>query len=879
MFNLEKALASWRRQFKHRRAFLAEDLDELERHLRDHIADLVAEGLEEKAAFRQAARALGASWEAEAEYRKVYWGKLSRKHRRLDEFLWRLVMRKNYLKIALRNLRRQKTYAFINVFGLAVGLATCLLIGAFIRHEASFDRFHPTADRVYRVYKTPQPTSMLGLTQALEDRFPEIEHATLVSRPWQQLLAREGESFFLEDVVYADSQFLDVFPFPLLRGNPREVLAGPGQMVLTRSTAHRFFGDEDPIGKTFMVENREEYTVVGVMEDVPSNAHFRFTALFSLDGRARQQRYNSAVQWNRFVGSYLYVLLDEHTRPEALETKIRAFEAEERKALPALSQEPQLRLQPLTSIHLHATDLTQDIAPQSDTRYLYLFSAIGLLILLIACVNYMNLATARSAERAKEVGVRKVIGAYRSQLINQFLSESMLLALLAVPLALALAYVALPLIAPLMERPLSLHLFEDGLLLAALGGGVVLIGLLAGSYPALFLSRFHPVRVLSSHGRSMGRGGLMLRRLLVIFQFTVAMVLFVATAVMIFQLDYIQNKRLGFDQEHVVSFSIPGALKESYETFKQELLRQPAVAEATSGAPPGIGWATAWTDMPADDGEEEWPLTLIEGDYSYLETLGIKLVAGRAFEPERSTDAEEAIILSEAAARRFNLPEDPTGQRVSFMWFDDVEVIGVVEDIHNTSLHEALVPMAIGLRAGANPRMLVRLRAGMMQDGLADVASVWQHFVPDRPFQFKFLNDQIGAQYQAEQKLMRLFTLFSGLAIFVACLGLFGLASFTAEARTKEIGIRKALGASVSSIITLLSTTFIKLVLVAFVVAAPLAYFAMQQWLQDFVYRIEISWPIFLMAGLAALGIALLTVSYQAVRAALANPVKALRYE
>ena len=536
-----------------------------------------------------------------------------------------------------------------------------------------------------------------------------------------------------------------------------------------------------------------------------------------------------------------------------------------------------LALLPVTRLHLHSK-VHDEIAPTSDVRYLYLFSAIGLMILLIACVNYMNLATARSAQRAREVGMRKVLGAGRGQLIRQFLSESLLISLLAAPLALLLVEVGLSSVSRLIGQEITLDYVRDGWMLLALGGLVLLVGILSGSYPALFLSAFRPTHMLSGRGFSLRRGGVFLRKGLVVFQFTATVVFLIGAVVVHIQLDYLQNKRLGFDQEHVVTIN-SRALAENYAAFKQMLLESPHVKAVTSGMPLGIGWRSMTQEVKDDETQERWELDYLNADYDYLETLGLKLVAGRSFSPDFPSDAEASIMLSQAAARMFGLADIPVGERIEIA-FGERTIIGVVEDFHNTSLHDPIRPIAIMLQPGFNTVVLVRLTPGDLSEKIALLEQTWAHFVPDRPFELAFLDDQIDQLYHAEERLARVFDLFSSLAVLIACLGLFGLAAFTAEQRTKEIGIRKVFGASVAGIVLLLSKDFFRLILLAFVVAAPIAYLAMNRWLlETFAYQIEISWPVFLIAGLAALGIALLSVSYQAIRAALANPVESLRYE
>ena len=791
----------------------------------------------------------------------------------------------NYLKIAYRNLVRQKGYAFINVAGLAVGLAACLVIALFVRHELSYDRFHPNADRVYRVVQPApdgeggQPRVPPGLAQVVESRFPEVEHATEVNWPRTTLVALGGERNYVDDVVTVDDTFFGVFPFKLLRGNPKTALAGPNRLVLTRSLAGRLFGDQDPMGQVMRIEDEADYTVTGIMEDVPSNAHFSFQALRSLTAKQRTDRYGSDVRWD-FFGDFLYVALHAGSDPEALEDKLMAY-AKTADTPEWVRNQMQLAVQPVTAIHLHS-DLSGEIAPQSDVRYLYLFSAIGVLILLIACVNYMNLATARSAGRAREVGMRKVVGAHRGQLVGQFLGEAVLMGLLAMLLAVALAHLAVPLVNRLTGQVLEAGAATDGPGLLVMLGVVLVVSVGSGLYPALLLSRFRPVRMLRGHGSDKG-GGRLLRQVLTTFQFAASAVLIIGTLVVQFQLDYVQNMRLGFDKEHVVTFR-SSHLGEQYPAFKQAAEEHAAIESVTSGPPMGIGHANFRTSIGSVEGKKPdeitW-LSVLTVDYDYAETMGLHLVAGRSFSRERS-DAGGTVLLSEAATQVLGIADDPIGKTVEINGLSEEgppTVIGVVEDAHNVSLHNPVELLAFALEPEGYWTGLARLAPGRTEAGLEALETTWNQFLPARPFAFEFLDDRIEAQYQAEQRLARIFGLFSVLAVFVACLGLFGLVAFTAEQRTKEIGIRKVLGASVASIVALLSKDFLKLVGIAFIIAAPVAYFAMQRWLEDFAYRIDLGVGLCVLAGVIVLLIALGTVCYQAIRAATADPVESLRYE
>ncbi len=784
-------------------------------------------------------------------------------------------MLKSYFKIAIRTIRRHKAYAFINVTGLAVGMACCLLILLFVREELSYDRFHEKADRIYRVTwdigkfgKTAAvPASMIS---RFRENFPEVEAATHLTQ--QRTVIRHNEEWMEEErFYYTDDALFDVFTFPLIAGNPETALREPNTIVLTASTAQRYFGDQNPMGQTIRLHDGTDLRVTGVAKDVPSNAHFTFDALISLITLTGAEGLSVHDQKLGFQG-WQYLLL---TTPEAAATvdaKLDEIMSRDSDAVVAYFgwyfDKSTFDLQRLTDIHLYS-NLSGEAEPNSDIQYLYIFSLIALFILLLACINYMNLTTARSVNRGKEVGVRKVIGAQRGQLARQFLSESLVLSLGALVLAVVLLEVLLPVFNQLLGKTYTLSYAPEtlGLFVAV----ALLTGLFAGSYPAFYLARLTPVRML--RGQS-SHGGGWLRKTLVTFQFAISIVLIIATLVMQHQLSYLQNKRLGYDTEQILQIPLRGNLTDQASVYKEELSRLPGVVKVSlaSGVPGRGGFVTSYGD---DDPQR---VRLLFGDADYLETMGMTLVDGRNFDPERSADTT-GFLINELGARHMGLT-DKLGQTGAEGFWKQADIpLGIVSDFHTSSLHEPIIPTVIVMDDGQYRSAVLRLEAQRVAETLAALEAMWPRFVPDEPFEYLFLDALLADQYRAEQRLGRLFIAFSLLAILIACLGLFGLVAFTAEQRTKEIGIRKVFGATVASLVTLLSKDFLKLVVVAAVVAAPIAYLAVNRWLQDFAYRVEISWWIFLMAGLTALGIALLTVAYQAIKAALADPVESLRYE
>jgi putative ABC transport system permease protein len=808
---------------------------------------------------------------------------------------------KNYLRIAWRSLWRDRGYAALNIVGLAVGLATCLVIGLYVQHEWSYDRFHPDAERTYRLIRAdptwdttrvvtaawtdaalrvqaPGPSGNVqtppGLAEVVAQQFPEVEAVTYVGGRGSVLLSRDDTRTYVDGVLRADAQFFEVFGgFELLQGQPGRVLDGPKKAVLTASMAERLFGTTQAVGETFTLDNRTTYTVTGIAADPPSNSHVDFSIVRSTQERRRTQRTGTPVDWV-FFDSYRYVKLRPGADPAALQQKLQAYAAANGK--PDFMSD-RFVLQALPSIHLFSAQLNDDIAPQSDVRYLYFFGLVALLLLGIAGVNYTNLATARAMRRAREVGVRKTMGAQRSQLVGQFLGEATLATAVALPLALVLAAAAVPLVNRLADQALSAGMLAEPAVLAVGLGAVLLVGLVAGSYPAFVLARFHPVDVLGGRSAPAGAGRGWLRKGLIVLQFAASVVLIIGTFAVQQQLGYIQEKRLGFDEERVITFRSDD-LGDQYGTFKTVAEQQASVQRVSAGPPPGTGNLNR-TIMHTDEATgERTRINVMRVDYGYLDATGMALKAGRTFQRDRPTDADEGVVVTEAAVEALGLGDSPVG--TTFTLSDrERTVIGVIADFHNESLHEPVQPVVLDLEPGNQYNAVVRLASGQTEAGLDAVRDAWSQLLPERPFTYAFLDQQIEAQYRAEQRLGRLFVLFAGLAVGVAALGLFGLVAYATRRRTREIGIRKVLGATVSSIVGLLSREFLLLVAAAFLVAAPLAYLGVQAWMQQFAYRAPVGWELFLGAGACVAGAALLVTGIQAARAALTDPVRAIRQE
>jgi len=780
-------------------------------------------------------------------------------------------MLRSYLKTAFRNLQRRRGYALINIFGLAAGMAACLLIGLYMRHELSYDDFHEKADRIYRVDELSEQLPGEGdpslyvqseTAPKLKATIPQVERVVRLD-PLRSGI-RSGETVF-SDVrgMYAGGSFFTIFDFELLSGDP-SALERPGTAFLTRPMAEKFFGDAEARGKTVSVEVRGRPTtlvVAGVMAEVPSNSHFTLDFLVSL------QTLRTAISKENFRAKELwtYVLLQEGTETADVQASLAKVAGN----IPT-PPDYELLLQPLTELYLHHWT-----PRQGDPRYLYILGAVAAVILLIAGANYINLSTARSTQRAREVGIRKVVGAHRAQLAGQFLGESVLVSLLALPLALVLLRLALPFFNAVAGTGVTVGLagnVDTLLLLAGLAAG---IGLVAGVYPALFLSRFRPADVLRERLPS-GWTGARLRKGLIVFQFALSATLLFSTAVIVQQLRFVQQKNLGFDEERVVTLPLQSqALDEQAPALKQELSRLPHVQQATlaNGLPGREGFGGS---------EFEWKgktvsLSQLVVDPDFVETLRLHLVAGRGFSAARPADSS-AYVLNEAAveALGWTSPEEAVGENLSFFG-DTWRIIGVVEDFHYESLHQEVAPLALKLGRYKNVAA-VRIAGGHVSGTLDAMQETWGQFT-EMPFAYQFLGERIDQLYQQEQRTAQVLSGFAGLALLLACLGLFALATYAVERRTKEISIRKAMGASVANIVALLSKDFLKLLALALVIAAPLAWFAMQRWLEGFAYHVSLGPGLFLLVGAGVLLVAFLTVSYQAVRAALANPAQHLREE
>ena len=785
----------------------------------------------------------------------------------------------SYIKTAFRNLRKYRGYSFINITGLAVGIACCILILMWVRDEMSYDDFHVKADRLFRAVEEqtyrggelfPVAVTPAPLGPALKDEIPEIADTCRFTNAPRFLVRYREKRFYESGLGMADPSFFTMFSYRLVVGDPETVFKQLNALVISESTAEKYFGEEDPMGKVIRLENMFDLVVAGIMEDNPKNTHLQFDfvmpfKLLEFGGQRLDQWGNNSY--------YTYVELSEAADPVAADQKIRDFIIKHHEE----STTP-LHLQPLRRIHLHS-DFVADVPGHGDIRYVFIFSLVAFFVLIIACINFVNLATARSGNRAREVGMRKVTGARRADILWQFLGESVFYALISFVLALGLVALLLPAFNNLSAKSMEVSVSGSWAFFLGLIGMAVLTGLGAGIYPALFLSGFDPVRVLRSSTTS-GPRGRTFRRVLVVIQFALSIGLIIASVVVKGQLDFIRDKELGFDREHVVYMQFGVQTAGFYEAFKLEALTDPSVLGVTSAGqlPTYILNSTSDVSWPGKDPNDEVLFHNTTVTHDYFATMNMEIKDGRAFSREFPTDEKQAYILNEAAARILG-EGSPVGKNLN-IWDEAGTVIGMVKDFHFKSINTRIEPLFIRLRpVEPYSYLLIRLSDGGGTEALQRLGQAWERVSPQFPMDMAFLDEEFDRLYRAEQRMGTLFGAFTALAIVIACLGLLGLASFMTERRTREIGIRKVLGATASSIVLLLSREFVILVTVANLVAWPSAWYFMSRWLQDYAYHPPLNPLVFLGAALSALLIALLTVSFQAIRAAVSDPVDSIRYE
>lgn len=776
----------------------------------------------------------------------------------------------NYFKIALRSLYRNFTYSFINIFGLAVGITAFVLIALWVEDEISYDRFNVNADRIYRVVENQinpgQPPFMVAVTPAplgpfLKATFPEISHASRAATG--TFVFHYGATAIRATGITVEPSFFEMFTVKFLAGDPKTALAKNNDIILTAKLAQKYFGNDDPIGKVLRVFTFD-FVVAGVVENAPENSHFQYEFILPFE-IFKTFGWNTLDRWDS-NNYYTYVLLNENAKVELLDAKIKNVI---NKQLNEEESGTDIYLQALTKIHLFSK-LAADLTGHGDIQYVYIFSIVAVFVLLIACINFMNLATARSTKRAKEIGMRKVIGAKRIQLVMQFMVESIVCSLAALVFASVFVWLLMPAFNEISGKHLVFAILSERIF-AFLFGIALATGIIAGTYPALILSSFKPVKVLK--GASPGRG-FKFRQALVVFQFAISVLLIAGTVIVYSQLKFIRSLNLGYQKDNVIQFNVSDGIRKKYADFKSELMAEKNILGVSiiSNQLPSVMNA-GHSDWEGKDPGKDILLHKLSVDQDFIQTFGIEMREGRAFSKDIASDSN-AVLLNEEAVLQTGL-KDPLNKR----WGKDSKIIGVVKDFHFKSAHEKIEPLVIFINKDWYNTVYVKIQGDNKQDAIASLKTIFKKFSPSDPFEFSFLDDELDQLYRSEQRTGTLFNYFGFIAIFISCLGLFGLVMFATEQRTKEIGVRKVHGASANSIVSLISYDFLKLVLIANVISIPATWYVMSSWLNNFAYKIEVSWTVFLVAGIVSVAIAWITVAYQAFEAASANPIKALRSE
>ena len=811
-------------------------------------------------------------------------------------------MLKNYLKIAFRNMAKYRVISFINLFGLTVGLSCCLLILTYILHEESYDKYNSKASRIWRVtrsFNNKEGIVSLHLGAVappfgplLQNDFPDIQKVTRILPAGTSPMRYEDKLFNEQNIFFADNNLFGVFDIPIIRGDRTNALTEPYTVVMTEDVAKKYFGDADPINKVIRLDNRFNFRVSGIIAPVPENSHFHPNLMVSFNTLKDSAIYgekNLATNWgnNAF---FTYLLFPENYPAKSLEARFPAFLDRHLASNYGAGNQPsrltKIYLQKLTDIHLQGhTD--EEIEQNGDSSRVTIFGAIALFILLIACINYMNLSTARSTLRAKEIGIRKVSGAQRHEIISQFLTESVLITWLALILAAGLTFLLLPWLNGLTGLHLSAQVLIKPIVLIPLVATPFVIGILSGIYPALFLSSFQPVKVLKGLFKA-GSNTVNFRKVLVVLQFSISIVLLISTAIVFQQLHYMQSASLGFDKEHILTLGYNNGLDKTFESFRTALQQDPHVLAATRSSRIPSGRLLDEQGAQTESGDSLRPVNAdikyVGVDHDFVKAYGIPIIAGRDFNRNYATDST-GFLINRAATQVLGVknPQDMVGRNFSYGGVKG-KIVGIMGDFNFESMHQAILPIIFTIPSAADAarnygNISIKIAGADVNSTLAHIEKTWKRYLPEVPFQYTFLDERFQQLYKTEQQQGSLFTTFAGIAIFIACLGLLGLSAFAISQRIKEIGVRKVLGASTGSIVTLLSTDFLKLVAIAALIAFPAGWLAMRSWLADFAYRISIQWWVFIAAGILAAAVALFTIGFQAIRAALANPVKALRSE
>jgi len=789
-------------------------------------------------------------------------------------------MFKNLFKTAIRHIVKHPGYGILNILGLSLGITSALFLVIYVSDEVSYDRYHEKADRIYRVSSKITETddqftwniAQLPFAPQVVEDYPEVEAAVRFINMPRSLYRYEDKEYNEENFYFVDSALFDIFTYKVVAGDVRRALLEPKKIILTEKTAARYFGESDPIGKT-LTTGADIYEVTGIIEDVPSNSHFRFDALAS-----RSNLPERIGSWGNF-GVFTYLLFPEGLDVKAFEAKMQGMYAAYMEPLfGPLNIKIEYILEPITRIHLYSTNPGEP-EPTGSITYVYIFAVVALFLILIAAMNYMNLATARSARRAREVGLRKVVGSSRRLLVSQFLAESTAMTLFSLAVSIILLIVLLPKFNLLAGKSFDLHVIYSPVVLLSLLGIVVIVGLFGGSYPAFFLSRFTPVTVMKGE-ITQGSAGSLFRKILVVIQFTVSVIMIVCTLVVFRQLNYLKNADQGFDQKNVLGLELNRSMISKYPVLKQALLENPNIKYVGStNTLVGEGSGKVVFNIETDQGMSQRGVNFAIVDHDFIEALGIKIIKGREFQEDMPSDTLSGVIVNETFVKRMGW-SDPIGKKIEVGDENTLRarVVGVMQDYHQTGMYNEIESLLLAYRT-INNNVYVKISDTNREQTLSFIESQWKEVFPDQPYSYTFLSDRFNRQFEADEKRGLIFTLFTILAIIIACLGLFGLASYTVEQKTKEIGIRKVFGASERIILGLVVKEFLILASISIVIAVPVAYYFMSNWLENYVYRATLGVPLFLLAGVLTLLIIFITISYKAWQAAVTNPARSIKTE
>jgi len=796
----------------------------------------------------------------------------------MNLIFWSITMFKHNLKTAVRNLGKFKSISSINIVGLSAGMAVCILLMLYVQDELSYDRFHQHSDRIFRILENDNPYISPQVSEIASVNFPEIERSARILVRDQCLVQYEEKKFIEKQFCFTDPNLFSIFSFKLKNGDPATVLKQPFSIVISEAIAQKYFGEENPIGKVLKLQNELDYTITGLMEEMPYNSHFRYSILATLTSSDQVFGLERMSSWG-WRNIITYLLVQDSFSGTSFGKKLSTFVSENRDYNEGENPST-YTVQALEDIHLYSGFIDNDIQVQGNISYVLIFSGIGILILLIACFNYVNLLTANATTRAKEVGIKKVVGSSRNQLVRQFIGESIVILMIALSFAFALSYLCLPLFNILTGKTLSLAILFSSRMVLSILGILVFTSLLSGFYPAFVLSSFQPAKTLKS-SKSSGHTKLSFGRVIVGGQFTISIILIACALFMAKQLHFLQTEKLGYNKEHIIITDFYDTEEsQKYEILKNELLQNSNITSITAASRFPSDDLNNWGAIQLPGQSEFVNMPFVHVNFDYFKTFGISAMQGRLFSNKMETDGAQALILNEIALKKLGLNQEVIGKSVQITWpYSKREIIGVVKDFHFESLYNSIQPVAFVISPEKCWKMAIKVRASHLNETLTFIENKWKTFYPEWVFKHQFVDERVGRYYDSEKRTFQLMSYFTFLAIFVACLGLFGLVSFIIKRRFKEIAVRKVLGAPIINIFKLLTGELLWGILLANLIAWPIAWYVLNKWLQNFAYRTSLSLWIFLVASISVMAIALLTMSWQTFRAARINPVDSLKYE